>query len=101
MSNHLADHAEQLQRLCQASDILRGLRAVVARGGIELLREDAATGDAPSSWRLGRLTPTGGDQYGLSIVRHTGRLEKVPFSGTVSMLCETMEGPLAHVFGDF
>ena len=101
MDDALAGHAEQLQQLCDASEILCGLRTVVARGGIDVLRDDPSGGGAPRSHRCGRLTPIRGNEYGLSIIRHTGRFEKVPFSGTVAMLCETMEGPLAHVFGDF
>ena len=99
MGKTLAMYAAHLQALCDASAITTGLRAVVARGGIDLLRDEANATGQPSPYRQGRLSVLGPGLFGLSIVRHTGRLEKVPFSGSVDMLHEAMEGPLAHVFG--
>lgn len=97
----LSEHAARLQALCNASPVTKGMRVVVARGGLDLLRDEPDSSGQMVEYRCGRMTPCAADEFGLSIVRHTGRLEKVPFFGTVDMVHEAMEGPLAHVFEGF
>lgn len=44
-----------------------------------------------------RLTHLGGGSFGLSVMRHTERWERTPFSGTVDELVDVMIGTLQHV----
>ncbi len=44
-----------------------------------------------------RLTHLGGSKYGLSVRRHTGRWEKIPFSGSLAELVDTLGGPMQHL----
>lgn len=101
MNDSLTAHAARLQQLIDASPITQGLRAHVARGAIDLVREERRFDGEPILYRCGRITPLGRDTFGLFIVRHNGRLEKVPFSGTVDTLHTVIEGPLAHIFEGF
>ena len=48
-----------------------------------------------------RLTHLGGDSFGLSVMRHTGRWEKTPFSGTIEQLVEVMTGTMQHLLADW
>lgn len=95
----LHDAANQLQALCDAGEATCGLHASVARGGIDLERSETSDAGREERFRVGRLTPLDPGNYGLAIVRHTGRLERVPFAGTIAELHEVMECELAHIFG--
>jgi hypothetical protein len=44
-----------------------------------------------------RLTHLGGTKYGLSVLRHTGRWQKTPFSGSLAELLDTLAGPMQHL----
>lgn len=44
-----------------------------------------------------RLTHLGGLRYGLSVRRHTGRWERVPFQGAPSELVEALSSTLQHL----
>ena len=44
-----------------------------------------------------RLTHLGGTKYGLSVRRHTGRWEKIPFSGSMAELVDLLGGPMQHL----
>lgn len=46
---------------------------------------------------IARLTPLGGDQYGLSFHHHTGRWEPTPFTGGLAQLA----GVLVTEFGAY
>lgn len=43
---------------------------------------------------VARLTPLGGAQYGLTFHSHTGKWERMPFSGDLSHMADTIVGTL-------
>jgi hypothetical protein len=47
------------------------------------------------TWPVARLTPLGGDHYGLSFHRHDGRWEPMPFSGPLDDVATTLVTTLA------
>lgn len=102
MDATLPDDAAELQRLCDAGEATKGAVVRVERGAIEVGRLEATDIEPERRFgRLARLLPLSPGQYGLSIVRHTGRLERVPFSGTVAELHDTMESVLGHIFDEW
>ena len=44
-----------------------------------------------------RFTRLGGNNYGLSVKRHTGRWEKTPFSGTLEQTVEVVHAVMQHL----
>jgi hypothetical protein len=44
-----------------------------------------------------RFTRVGGNNYGLSVKRHTGRWEKTPFSGTLEQTVEVVRAVMQHL----
>jgi len=44
-----------------------------------------------------RFTRLGGNNYGLSVKRHTGRWEKTPFSGTLEQTVEVVRAVMQHL----
>ena len=99
MAATLPDDAAGLQRLCDAGEATRGAVVRVERGAIEVGRLEATDTEPERRFRrLVRLVALSPGQYGLSIVRHTGRLERVPFSGTPAELHDVMDSALGYVF---
>ena len=44
-----------------------------------------------------RFTRLAGNQYGLSVKRHTGRWEKTPFRGTLEQTVEVVRAVMQHL----
>ena len=44
-----------------------------------------------------RFTRLGGNDYGLSVKRHTGRWEKTPFRGTLEQTVEVVRAVMQHL----
>jgi hypothetical protein len=66
--------AQQLQASIRRLGNFEHISAHVQRGHLVVVSGDDA-------WPVARLTPLGGDHYGLSFHRHDGRWEPMPFSG--------------------
>ena len=52
---------------------------------------------APENDDRVRFTRLGGNNYGLSVKRHTGRWEKTPFSGTLEQTVEVVRAVMQHL----
>jgi len=97
------------------NDAMRGVQAKLAR----LLEGDKITagmyvrvhGDHLIAGRMERVGPKqvpesddrvrftllGGNDYGLSVKRHTGRWEKTPFRGTLEQTVEVVRAVMQHL----
>lgn len=99
MARTLPEDAAELQSLCDRGDATRGVVVRIERGAIEMGRTETTDDEpGPRFMRLARLVALTPGEYGLSIVRHTGRLERLPFSGSPAELHELMESVLGHIF---
>jgi uncharacterized protein (DUF58 family) len=91
----------ELRALIEGNPITKGM-TVRARGSqIYLGREDPPgpfAGDPDDRVRFTRLGKT--SRFGLSVLRHTGKWEKTPFSGSldelVKIVCEAMQHLVAE-----
>jgi hypothetical protein len=88
---------DELARLVENSPVTRGLRLRVS-GKIVTIARLVSTPDGSGELddRL-RLTHLGGAQFGLSVMRHTGKWEKSPFSGSITELFDVISGPMQHL----
>lgn len=58
--------------------------------------EETRDGESVDDDRV-RFTHLQGPVFGLSVMRHTGRWEKTPFSGTVDELLEILISTMQHL----
>ena len=102
MASQLDAACDRLLSLLEQHETTRGLYVHV-RGKQLILgrREPFGPDDPPEDDDRIRLTHLRGDSFGLSVMRHTGRWEKTPFSGTVDQLVEVMTGPMQHLLADW
>ena len=93
---------ECLIPMLDAHESTRGLYVKV-RGKQLILgrRETLGPEQEPDDDDRVRLTHRGGDSYGLAVMRHTGRWEQTPFSGTLEELLEIMVGTMQHLLADW
>ena len=102
MASQLDAVRDQLLSLLEQHEATRGLYVNVRGKQLILGRREEFGPDYPAedNDRI-RLTHLGGDSFGLSVLRHTGRWEKTPFSGTVEQLVDVMIGPMQHLLADW
>ena len=102
MANRLDSVRDRLLTLLEQHETTRGLYVNVRGKQLIVGRKEASGPDYPpeDDDRV-RLTHLGGEDYGLSVMRHTGRWEKTPFSGTVKQLVDVMTGPMQHLLADW
>lgn len=102
MASQLDAARDQLLALLEQHEATRGLYVNLRGKQLILGRREEFGPDYPAEDddRL-RLTHLGGDSFGLSVKRHTGRWEKTPFSGTVDQLVEVMTGTMQHLLADW
>ena len=102
MASQLDAVRDQLLSLLEQHEATRGLYVNVRGKQLILGRREEFGPDYPAedNDRI-RLTHLGGDSFGLTVLRHTGRWEKTPFSGTVEQLVEVMIGPMQHLLADW
>lgn len=74
---------------------IRGKKLILGR------RETHGPGQEPDDDDRVRLTPVGRDSYNLAVMRHTGRWEQTPFSGTLEEMLEAMVGTMQHLLADW
>ena len=92
---------ERLEELLGKSKVTAGL-LVRARGKhLTLVREETGPGGESEDDPRVRLTHIGRDQFGVSVLRHTGKWERTPFTGNieedVQIIIETMQ----HLVADW
>ncbi len=102
MASQLDAARDRLLSLLEQHETTRGLYVNV-RGKQLILGRREAFGPAhpPEDDDRVRLTQISGDSFGLSVMRHTGKWEKTPFSGTLEQLVEIMTGPIQHLLADW
>ena len=98
MSSGLHAAHEELVSLLAQHEMTEGLY-VHARGKhLTVGREVPEPDDQkPEADDRVRLTHLGNGQFGLSVMRHTGKWEKTPFRGTLDELVGVMRGTMQHL----
>lgn len=80
--------AQQLQAGIRRLGNFEPVSAHVPRGHLVVVSDD-------DEWPVARLTPLGGDYYGLSYHRHDGHWEPMPFTGPLEDTATTIVTSLA------
>lgn len=91
-----------LKRLLKADASTDGMYVRVRGKNLILGREEliGPSGERVNDDRV-RLTRLNSTTYGLSMKRHTGRWERMPFVGTLAELVETLQNGLPHLVAPF
>lgn len=76
----------------------RGLDLRVHGSNLILSRTEIyRAGEKPVRDDRTRLTRLSGNEYGLSVMRHNGRWERTPFTGTLGELVDIMRSLMPHL----
>lgn len=102
MASQLDPVRDRLLSLLEQHETTRGLYVNVRGKQLTLGRREPSGPDSPAEDddRI-RLTHLGGNSFGLSVKRHTGRWEKTPFSGTLEELVDVMTGTMQHLLAEW
>ena len=102
MASQLDAIRDRLLSLLEQHETTRGLY-VNGRGKQLILGRREAFGPTqePQDDDRVRLTHLRADSFGLSVLRHTGKWEKTPFSGTLEEMVEVMTGTMQHLLADW
>lgn len=93
---------DRLRPLLEQHDSTRGLYVHVRGKQLILGRlETFGPDQEPEDDDRVRLTHLGANRFGLSVMRHTGRWEQTPFSGTLDDLVEVMIGTMQHILAEW
>ena len=92
---------DELTHLIESSPTTKGLLLRVHGKTLTLSRPPSPLDDATNIDARVRLTHLGGDDFGLSVLRHTGKWEKTPFMGSLEELFEVIRGPMQHLIADW
>ena len=96
------EHAlARLEKLLAEQEVTASL-LVRARGKhLTLVREETGPDGKPEDDPRVRLTHLGGGQFGMSVLRHTGKWERTPFAGDIDAVVEIVRGPMQHLVADW
>lgn len=85
-------------RLAESHELTAGMYVRVRGDHLILGRHEplGPEGEIEPSDRV-KLTHLGADTYGLSVLRHTGRWQKTPFSGSLEEMFETIWTLMQHL----
>jgi hypothetical protein len=92
---------ERLEELLPEHEVTAGLLVRVHGQHLTLVREEPGLDGEPEDDPRVRITHLGGESFGLSVLRHTGKWERVPFSGTLDEMVEVIRGPMQHLVADW
>jgi len=92
---------ERLEDLLGRQELTEGLRVRVHGKHLTLVREETRPDDTVEDDERVRLTHLGEGRFGVSVLRHTGKWERTPFSGGVDELVEVILGPMQHLVADW
>ena len=101
MNRAIKSARDELAQLLEGSPVTAGLHVHVRGRDITLAREPARPDGSTERDDRVRLTHLGDSLFGLSVLRHTGRWQKTPFSGSVAELFEVICGPMQHLVADW
>ena len=100
--NPTVDHArKRLEYLLAEQEVTAGLLVRVRGKHLTLVREETGPEGEPEDDPRVRLTHLGGEQFGLSVLRHTGKWERTPFAGGIDEVVEIVQGPMQHLVADW
>ena len=92
---------QRLDELLGKSKVTSGL-LVRARGKhLTLVRQDPGPGGEPEDDPRVRLTHLGGEQFGVSVLRHTGKWERTPFAGSIDEVVAIIVETMQHLVADW
>lgn len=98
MKAHMASAQASLLALLREHADTRDLEVRVHGSSLVLSRTELyRAGEAPVRDDRTKLTCIAPNCYGLSVKRHTGRWEKVPFTGTLAELVDIMRSLMPHL----
>lgn len=92
---------EQLETLLGEQELTAGLHVRVHGKHLTLVREETGPGGEPEDDPRVRLTHLGGEHFGMSVLRHTGKWERTPFEGSIGEVVEIVRGPMQHLVADW
>lgn len=96
MKFEMAAARDRLQQLLAESETTEGMYVRVHGKNLILGREDTY-GGVTDKVDMVRLTKKNRSTYTLSYKRHTGRWERLPFSGDMDELVKLLQGGLTHM----
>jgi hypothetical protein len=85
---------QRLEERLAAQELTAGLLVRVHGRHLTLVREEPGLDGAPEVHARVRLTHLGQAQFGVSVLRHTGKWERTPFSGSIDDVVEVLRGPM-------
>lgn len=92
---------EELERLLRSAKTReKTFQLRIERGHLVIYRKESPPDTEPQWVRAIRLTPLGGDRYGLSVYGPGQRWEKTPFCDDLRGLAKVMTTHLAHFLAD-
>ena len=92
---------QRLKELLEQSKVTAGLLVRVRGKHLTLVREDVGLDGEPEDDPRARLTHLGGDQFGVSVMRHTGKWERTPFIGTIDDVVAIITDTMQHLVADW
>lgn len=102
MKPGMAHALSDLESLLEADEITAGLNVRVHGENLILAREvDEAESGEPIVEDRVRLTRLNKTQWGMSVKRHTGRWERVPFTGTMDEMVDAMCSFMQHLVAPY
>jgi len=92
---------KKLIELLAASEVTEGLLVRVRGKNLTLVREEKGIdGELEDDPRV-RLTHLGGEQFGVSVLRHTGKWERTPFAGSLDEVVQIIIETMQHLVADW
>ena len=92
---------ERLGELLAKSKATAGLLVRVRGKHLTLVREETGHGGEPEEDPRVRLTQLGGEQFGVSVLRHTGKWERTPFTGSIDEVVQILIETMQHLVADW
>ena len=98
MVDERARRQQAAVRLAESHELTTGMYVRAHGDDLILGRQEplGPDGELEPSDRV-KLTHLGAETYGLSVLRHTGRWQKTPFSGTLEEVFETIWTLMQHL----
>jgi hypothetical protein len=93
---------QQLERLLSRNPITQGMYVRTWGDHLIVGRQEAfgPHGEMEADDRV-RLTARSNSKWGLSVLRHTGRWEKTPFTGTLEELSDVIWSLMQHIVAPY
>ena len=92
---------ERLEELLGKSKVTVGLLVRVRGKHLTLVREETGPGGEPEDDPRVRLTHLGGETFGVSVFRHTGKWERTPFAGSIDEVVQNILETMQHLVADW